>query len=229
MNELFRTNKINSFSRRLGGILRRIPFTLGMVILLLLVAWGTQSYFQELAHTWVSRLGFAPRDFWLFRWERLVLSALVTDGGSIFWIALAFVGFTSGVAEWKTSSWRAALTFWGVHLVTLVIESLLFLSPLRQLGFLQARALFFSRDVGPSAGYMGSLGFVITFLPKPWRWVAFGAILIYLIISLFLPPQAGMTLAIKTSDDLAHLLAFPLGWITAYLFKKNYASNVHVY
>jgi hypothetical protein len=83
--------------------------------------------------------------------------------------------------------------------------------------------------VGPSAGYMGSLGFVITFLPKPWRWVAFGAILIYLIISLFLPPQAGMTLAIKTSDDLAHLLAFPLGWITAYLFKKNYASNVHVY
>jgi hypothetical protein len=208
---------------QLGQMIRRIPFTLVMVGLLLLVAWGTNSFFQELARTWVSRLGFAPRDFWFFRWERLILSALVTSGGSIFWLALVMVGFTSGVTEWMSGSWRATVAFWGVHLVTLVLESLMFLLPLRQLGFIQARALFFSRDVGPSAGYMGSLGFITTFLPKPWRWAAFAAIMLFLIVSLFLPPRPGETQAVKLSANMAHLLAFPLGWITAFIIGRKRA------
>ena len=206
---------------RLGQIIRRIPFTLVMVVLLLLVAWGTHSYFQELARSWVSRLGFAPRDFWFFRWERLILSALVTSGGYIFWLALGMVAITCGVAEWNRGSGRAALTFWGVHLVTLVIESLLFLLPLRQMGFTQARALFFSRDVGPSAGYMASLGLITTFLPKPWRWVAFGTILFFLIVALFLPPRFGETQAVKLVADMAHLIAYPLGWMSGYIFGRK--------
>jgi len=206
---------------RLRQIIRRIPFTLCMVIILLLVAWGTQSYFQELTRTWVTRFGFAPRDFWFFRWERLILTALVTNGGSIFWFAFAMVAFTSGVTEWMSGSWRAILTFWGVHLVTLMLESLMFLLPLHQLGFIQARSLFFSRDVGPSAGYMGSLGYIATFIPRPWRWVVFGSILVFLIISLFLPPRPGETQAVKLSADMAHLLAFPLGWVTSYLFGRR--------
>ena len=217
------TTHLKASFLQLGQMIRRIPFTLVMVGLLLLVAWGTHSFFQELARTWVSQLGFAPRDFWFFRWERLLLSALVTSGGSIFWLALVMVGFTSGVAEWMTGSWRATVAFWGVHLVTLVLESLMFLLPLRQLGFIQARALFFSRDVGPSAGYMGSLGYVTAFLPKPWRWVAFGSILVFLIVSLFLPPRPGETQAIKLSADLAHLLAFPLGWVASYLLERKRA------
>ena len=203
---------------RLGQFCWRIPFTLIMVGLLLLVAWGTHSYFQDLARVWVNRLGFAPSDFWFFRWERLILSALVTSGGTIFWLALGMVTVTSGIVEWRCGSGRAALTFWGVHLVTLLLESLLFLLPLHQLGFTQARALFFSRDVGPSAGYMASLGLITTFLPKPWRWVAFGAILAFLVISLFLPARSGVTPAIKLADDLAHLIAFPLGWMIAPIF-----------
>jgi hypothetical protein len=206
---------------KLGHIVRRIPFTLVMMCLLLLVAWGTHSYFQELARSWVSRLGFAPRDFWFFRWERLILSALVTSGGTIFWLALGMTTITSGIAEWMSGSWRAALTFWGVHLVTLVLESLMFLLPLHQLGFTQARALFFSRDVGPSAGYMGSLGYITSFLPKPWRGVAYGVILAYLTVSLFLPARVGVTPAIKLSDDLAHLIAFPLGWVSIYLYVRK--------
>ncbi len=68
--------KLNLRFIRLGQVIRRIPFTLGMLVLLLLVAWGTHSYFQELAREWVARLGFAPRDFWFLRWERLILSTL---------------------------------------------------------------------------------------------------------------------------------------------------------
>ncbi len=201
--------------------IRRIPFTLLMLGLLLLAAWWTHSYIEELALSWINRLGFAPRDFWLLRWERLILSALVTSGGSVFWVALGMVAITSGVAEWTTSTWRAALTFWGVHLATLLIESLIFILPLHQLGFAQARALFFSRDVGPSAGFMGSLGLVSSGLPRPWRWVAFSVILLFLLVSLFLPPRVGETQTVKLSADLAHLIAFPLGWISSSLWPKK--------
>ncbi len=209
--------------RRLGQIIRRIPFTLAMVVLLLLVAWWTHSYFQELARTWVTQLGFAPRDFWFLRWERLILSAMVTSGGGTFWFALGMVAFTSGVIEWINGSWRAGLVFWGIHLATLVLESAMFLLPLHQLGFPQARALFFSRNIGPSAGYVGSLGYLIAFVPKPWRWLAYVAIISILVISLLLPARAGVSQAIKLSDDLAHMIAFSLGGLGAFLFrvKKN--------
>ncbi len=207
-------------------VIRRIPFTLCMLIILAVVAWVTHSYFQELARTWINRLGFAPRDFWFLRWERLFLSALVTQGGFSFWFALVMVAFTSGVAEWKTGTWRAISIFWGVHLATLILESALFLLPLQHLGFPAARAIFFSRDEGPSAGYMGTLGYVSTLLPKPWRWLAFGSILIILVVSLFIPPSPGQTLAIKLSDDMAHLIAFPLGWLSAFLILGKKRTDI---
>ncbi len=220
MTNLYQNKAIKAGFSWLGQVIRRIPFTLCMVLLLLLVAWWTQSYYQELARAWINRLGFAPRDFWFFRWERLILSALVTSGGNIFWFATAMVAFTSGVTEWMTGSWKAALIFWGVHFSTLVLESLMFLLPLHQLGFPQARALFFSRGVGPSAGYMGSLGFATILIPKPWRWAAFGAVFVFLIISLFLPPRAGETQAVKLASDLAHLIAYPLGGLAVGLFSR---------
>jgi hypothetical protein len=218
MSEVSNLNKTRTGPIRLEQVVRRLPFTLIMVILLLLVAWWTNSYFQELTRAWVNRLGFAPRDFWLLRWERLILSALVTSGGVSFWFALGMVASTSGAAEWKMGTLRTALTFWGVHLITLVIEGIIFSLPIRRLGFTQERALFFSRNVGPSAGYMACLGLITTFLPKPWRWVAFGLIMAYLVIALLLPACAGVTPAIELSDDLAHLIAYPLGWLSAYLF-----------
>ncbi len=197
----------------------RIPFTLCMVIILIGVAWWTNSALQALTQEWMNRLGFAPRDLWFLRWWRLILSAFVTSGGLTFWLALAMVAITSGVAEWLAGSVSAVLVFWGVHLLTLVTEALLFTLPLHQLGFTQARGLFFSRDVGPSAGYMGSLGFIVAFLPRPWRWVALGGILAYLLAALFLPSAGSASAAIELTDDLAHLIAFPLGWLAAYLVR----------
>ncbi len=205
-------------------LVRYIPFTLCMVVILLVVAGWTNSYFQELTRTWMSRLGFAPRDLWFLRWWRLILSALVTSGGITFWLALVMVAVTSGAAEVLTGTWRAVLAFWGVHLVTLVLEALIFTLPLHQLGFTQARGVFFSRDVGPSAGYMGSLGYIATFLPKPWRWIGFGVIMAYLVAAFFLPGRAGVSTAIGLSDNLAHLLAFPLGWLTGMLVAKKGTS-----
>jgi hypothetical protein len=219
MADLPKTNTLKIGSVDLRQAIRRLPFTLIMVILLILVAWWTNSTFQELTREWVNRLGFAPRDLIFFRWERLVLSAVVTSGGLTFWLALGMVAFTSGVAEWKAGTLRTALTFWGIHLITLVVEALIFSMQLGEPGLTQARALFYSRDIGPSAGYMGCLGLITTFLPKPWRWLVFGAILVYLVVALALPAGTGASQAIKLTDDLAHLIAYPLGFASAYLFE----------
>ena len=71
---------------------------------------------------------------------------------------------------------------------------------------------------------MGALGLITTFLPKPWRWVVFGVILAYLLIAMFYPAHAGVSPAIELSDDLAHLIAYPIGFMSAYLFEtKNKA------
>jgi hypothetical protein len=218
MTDLPKTRNFKISSIDIPHSIRRLPFTLIMIVLLILVAWWTNSTFQELTRAWINRLGFAPRDLWFFRWERLVLSAMVTSGGLSFWFALGMVAFTSGVAEWKTSTLRAALTFWGVHLVTLILEAVIFSLQLSQPGLAQARALFYSRDIGPSAGYMGLLGLITTLLPKPWRWLAFAGILVYLVAALFLPSGSGVTAAIEINDDLAHLIAYPLGFASAYLF-----------
>jgi hypothetical protein len=219
MGEQTDRNDFKSIFHSLIRLIKRLPFTICMVVILLVVAWATHSYFQVLAQNWINRLGFAPRDFWLFRWERLALSALVTQGGTTFWFALAMVAVTSGLVEWKKGSLWAFATFWVVHLVTLFLESALFLLPLHRLGFTAARAVFFSRNVGPSAGYMGSLAVVFTFLPKPWRWLAFSIILVALVVSLLIPPRPDQSPAIKLSDDIAHLIAFPLGWLLASLIK----------
>jgi hypothetical protein len=221
MGEKASTTGITISIDRFGRVIKRLPFTLCTLFILLAVALWTNSYVQALTQAWISRLGFAPRDLWFLRWWRLILSAFVTGGGITFWLALAMVAFTSGFAEWLSGSLRAALVFWGVHLVTLVSEALIFTLPLHRLGFIQARGLFFSRDVGPSAGYMGSLGYVAAFLPRPWRWVALSVILAFLVVSLVIPSGGGTTPAIELTDDLAHLIAFPLGWLAAYLVGRK--------
>jgi hypothetical protein len=108
MADLPKTNALKIGSLDLRQAIRRLPFILFMVILLILVAWWTNSTFQELRREWVNRLGFTPRDLIFFRWERLI----------------------------------------------------------------------------------------ITFPPKPWRWLVFGAILVYLVVALVLPPSTGVSQAI---------------------------------
>jgi hypothetical protein len=206
---------------RLLQLIKRLPFTLTMLIILLFMAWGTHSIFQGLSDTWVSQLGFDSQDFWSFRWDRLILSALVTNGGLIFWFALLMVTFTSGIIEWIDKSRRALVAFWGVHLVSLMLESLVFLLPLSHIGLTQASLSFSSRDVGPSAGYMGSLGYSLVFLPKRWRWFGFTGILIFLIISFLLPGGSGKHQAVKLSADMVHLIAFPLGFVLANLLGRK--------
>jgi len=182
---------------------------------LLLVSVLTNTTFESITHHWLNHTGFSTKDFWYLRFERMITSALVTVGGKVFWEALSFVAFAVGMAEWMTGWKRTTTTFWGVHMLALVLLSLivsLFVHQLRAFGLEATEA---ARDVGPSAGYFACLGLVSARVKHPWNLISGGALFAMFVIALFLPPTAGESAQLKFSADLAHMLAFPLGWLSA--------------
>lgn len=204
-------------------LLRRLPFTLTMLVLLGLTAILTNTQVTTISAEWLDRLGFAPVDLFALDLGRLFTSALVTSGGRVFWEALGMIAFAVGLAEWLTGPLRAALTFWGVHLSTLVIESLVVVFPLHFLGMMLGSLVALSRDVGPSAGYFGALGLVSANLKNPWNLISGGLIFVGLQLAL-LHLSGGNSLGMEVSADLAHLIAFPLGWYSSKILQ---AEKVH--
>lgn len=197
------------------NFLRRIPFTLLMSGGLVIAALMSNTYFEQISRRWLNRTGFAPNDLWYWRLERLFTSALVTSGGRVFWQALFFVAFAVGAAEWLAGSKRTAATFWGVHLLTLVLLSLIVSLTLDQLRNFGLEASEVARDVGPSAGYFACLGLVSARLKRPWNWVSGGILLAVFLVAFLLPAGVGENAQVKFSADLAHLMAFPLGWLSS--------------
>jgi len=205
------------------AFIKRFSFTLVMLGLLTLTAFLTNTHSGQLSAAWLERVGFAPTDLLTLDLERLFTSAVVTSGGRVFWEALAMIAFAVGLAEWCTSTRRAALTFWGVHLLTLVLSSLVIALPLHWVGAHIGTLVALSRDVGPSAGYFAALGLVAATLKKPWHWVVGGVIFAGLVISMLTISVNG-NLGMELSADLAHLIAFPLGWLSLRIGKKQKTS-----
>ncbi len=207
------------FKKSLLHPLRRLPFTLVLLLILSAVALWTNTHSGRLSPGLLRRFGYAPRDLWVWRWDMLITSALVTNGGRAFWGALLMVMLAVGTAEWRVGTWRTTSTFWGVHLLTLLLESGgALLSD--QAGWIET-AVLRVRDVGPSAGYFACLGLALATLRRPWRWLAALLIYIVLIVVLFLPPSAGQSVVVKRFADAAHLIALPLGWLSASLFRSE--------
>jgi hypothetical protein len=221
------TGKENLHSpiRRALGFLRRVPFTLVMLLSLLVAALLTNTYVEQITHHWLARAGFAPNDLWYMRFERLFTAAVVTAGGRIFWEAMLLTAFAVGLAEWGTGWRRTAATFWGVHLLTLVLLSLIISLAIHQLRAFGIEASEVARDVGPSAGYFACLGLVSARLKQPWNWISGAALFAGFILAFFRSPASGQAASVKFSADLAHLLAFPLGWLSSYLFSSPRLSR----
>jgi hypothetical protein len=207
--------------RRFHDAICRLPFTLTMLACLVIAALVTNTYFLEITKHWLNRTGFAPNDLWYWRIERMFTSALVTSGGKVFWEALFFVAFAVGLAEWMNGWWRAAATFWGVHLLALILLSLIISLGIHQLRDFGLEAAEVARDVGPSAGYFACLGLVSAQLKRPWNLVSGGLLFAMFVITLFMPAAAGENAQIKFSADLAHMLAFPLGWLSSLIGQKQ--------
>ena len=207
--------------KTINNFTQRFPFTFLMMTGLVIGALVTNTTFQEISRRWLNRTGFAPNDLWYWRIGRMFTSVLVTSGGKVFWEALLFVAFAVGLAEWMTGWKRTTATFWGVHLLTLILLSLIISVAIHQLRSIGLEATEAARDVGPSAGYFACLGLVSARLKRPWHWVSGGILFAMFVIALFTPASVGESAKLKFSADLAHMLAFPLGWLLAGVGRKQ--------
>lgn len=198
----------------------RVPFTIVSLVGLWLRALLTDTASNDLPRRVLQSVGFAPRDLLAFGWQRLISSALFTHGRWEFWIAIVMIALAVGAAEWVAGTVRAFATFWGVHLATLLSESLLIALPLKLAGVPLGVQLSDVRDVGPSAGYVGALGLVCALLPSPWRRWSAMVVIGALVFMAFLPPEPNESAAVKLSADLAHVIAFALGWLSLSLLRR---------
>lgn len=113
--------------------------------------------------------------------------------------------------EWKFGTRKTLLAFFGIHAITLLLLSgIVFF--LQAIHHPMGSIIAFSRDVGPSAGYFGVLGFLIVSSQKQyWRYILFGIIWGSVLVTLFIALQNTDSIAISAA--LAHCIAFPLGWM----------------
>lgn len=188
--------------------------TLSLALLLLVFGLWSGSLWNPLPKAWVRGWGYCPQDLLNLDIVRFFACALVTAGGGVFFRALAMTCLSVGLTEHLTGSRRAFFVFWGTHLATLLVESLLIALPLNWAGIQAGEPLVLVRDVGPSAGYFGSLGYALAKTDKRWGIaigiVVYSGILLSLILQLLVPQPAP-----ALSATLAHVIAFPLGWITS--------------
>ena len=206
---------------RVEAVGLRVPFTIAMVGMLVLAGWLTNSANgEQLGARAIARLGFAPADTTSFDLVRAVMSAFVTNGPAAFWLAVTATAILVGLTEWRYGSGRAAIAFWGTHLITLALTWVL-LAPLLLTGDATANLLFLARDVGPSAGFMGCAGYLLYGLGGkvgPLS-LALGVVVLSGLLAVNLGTVA--TEPTEVSAALSHLLALPVGFVLGLLTSKK--------
>jgi hypothetical protein len=206
-----RTTKASARFLSPGGII----FTLFITGLMLTAAIVSGSLYKPLTPAWQDQLGFAPRDLFTPRWDRMFTSALVTSGGKGFWPAFGAMIALVLTSEKLSGSRRAALAFWIPHLGASIGGSLLTWLAVQFSKSTLLNEIYTLRDVGPSAGYFGCMGLIVAQLPRPWKYLAGFGIMAGLIGGMIYSAHYGPT--IDVSAGLAHLVAFPLGWSITYI------------
>jgi hypothetical protein len=202
-----------SFAGRVEHAALRLPFTISTLALVVLAGWITETVAgAQLGTRAIERLGFAPADTISFDLLSALMSAFVTEGPVAFWTAVVAIAAFAGVAEWRHGSARATAAFWGTHLLVLAISAVV-LGPLHLAGSAAGTVLFLARDVGPSAGYVGCLGYLVADVRGSWRW---GALALGTAV---LAGAFGLSLGVLSSEParvsaaLSHLLALPVGFV----------------
>jgi len=182
----------------------------------------TGTVLGRLSDRMLDRVGFAPLDLWELDVLRVFTSALVTHGGLVFAGAVIMTGLSVGWVERHAGSGWAMGTFWGVHVWTLLAMAIVV--PVLEGGSAPSlgETLSTLRDVGPSAGYFGCLGFALATIPRrPVRWLAAAAVMVWLLADLGGWLSVAGPLQLELSADFAHLIAFPTGWALEFVARAR--------
>ncbi|TWT34389.1 hypothetical protein Enr8_17970 [Blastopirellula retiformator] len=193
----------------LVAALAKIPFTLTLVTALIIAAIWTKTHRAALPEADLRDYGYAPRHLWRLAWRRIFTSIFLTVGGWRLYASLLAAGLLVGVLEWNFGTWPAVVLFFAIHALTLVIEAVVIVAPLRYFQHPLGETLHGTHDVGPSAGYYGCFG--------GWLSMSGDSMTLIGIVALYLSLRVLFSLFFAAKDtgdlpaDTAHLVAFALG------------------
>ena len=193
-------------------VLRRVPFTLSVLVALLAVGLASGSLWRAASEQpWYPQVATGLPAFAEGRWWTLLTSPFFVDHPLVYLTLLPLVAGGLGWAEWRFGALRTAGLFLAGHLVGVLGAAgiLLLVAPS---GWHWAVALSEARDVGPSCGALAALVFAIATLRAPWRLRARLAVVLWVGISVLYLGQL---------HDLEHAVALVAallasGWIPAF-------------
>lgn len=189
--------------------LLRVKFTALTLAAMFALASLTTTFGSKLGRGVLREWGWGPVDVTAGEVYRLISSALLTSGGAVFWMAVGMVVIMVGAAEWRFGSLRSGAVFWLGHVATLA--SLAVITRLaRVVSGSESAAWIAGRDVGPSAGAFACLGLVVRSLRSRHQWLMGGAVVGALLVDALFLSGPGSS---ERSADVAHLIAFPLGYL----------------
>ena len=189
---------------------RRMPFTIVMIGLLIVVGILTESHFDLLELAVRRAYGSSLETTLDGKLLRVFSSLFLTAGGWRFYASVAMLAGSAGWVEWEHGTWQSMMVFFGVHIVTLAFIYFFCILPFATMKIAFAESLVDVRDVGPSAGYYGCLGFALARVMLWWKWPVglsiYAVLAIRLIMSVLALDEPHLVMG-----DVAHLVALPLG------------------
>jgi hypothetical protein len=189
------------------------PLTILVLATMIACAWATDTVFSRMPTANLQRLGCGPADLFSARGWCVVTALPFTWGGFSFLGLLPLVALSLGACEHAVGAARTAAIFLFTCVLAEFFEAtgLRALAPL--LGEKTVLALLTARDVGPSAGCFGCVGFLIARLSPGLQASAAGAVAIFLLLIALWRPDPGFAPATLWISDLAHPLAALTGWL----------------
>ena len=184
-------------------VLRRIPFTLALVALVVAVALTTSGPGLTARPALVARWGFALHDLWDGTFWSLVTAVFFLHRPDLVWGTALFALASAGVYEWCAGTRRAFAVYWTGDVTSTLLLALAVVLPLTLAGTSLGARLALADDVGISGGGFTCLGAWMGHLPPRPRLGAFAAVGVYLVW--------GLTRPDGLEASILHVIALPLG------------------
>lgn len=209
-----------AITRRLPDLLRRVPFSIGLMLVMLAAGAIGGSMFRPIEDdpNLLRRVGYGVDALRDGRLWTLVTSALFTwQPWMLQTIALSILLFVVPL-ELVAGTRRTAVAFFVGHLTGYLLASLLVAWPLAALGVGWGKELDAAIDVGASAGAFGCAAALTWFLPR----------------SLTRPAQVGLAvylgfwlLSTERIWDVEHAIAAVAGFVLGHVWTRGETRTMH--
>jgi lysylphosphatidylglycerol synthetase-like protein (DUF2156 family) len=176
-------------------LIRRVPFTAGTIVMLLLVGLSTGALFSRVSdHPWGDDVAYGLPAFAEGRVWTLITGAFFAVTPLCYLAVIGSFALLAGFAERRLGTYRTVLACVYGHLAGVIGAALLI--------FVAGTRWASAVDVGFSAGAMAAAAIASATLARPWRLLARLALLTYC---------AGAILVLGQLADVEHLIAVLAG------------------